>query len=652
MTLLLAAFGILIAGAFVALASGSGRANRVGPISAASASAAGLAFALMHLRGTELEHTLARELLFGGRIMIGIDPLSSFFLVPVFGLGGLGAIYGAPYLSHYAERKRLGAPWFSYNLLIAAMALVLAARDTLSFLVGWEIMSLAAYSLVSFEHEIDASRRAGWIYLLASHVAMVLLAAMFLMLGKHAGSLELSAFAEACRRAAPPPVILALALAGFGIKAGIVPVHVWLPEAHAAAPSHVSALMSGVLIKMGVYGLLRTIAIVGPASAFAPSLLITLGLASSVVGIGLALYQRDMKKAMAYSSVENVGIIILGAGVGLHGLSSGRVEIAALGFVGSLLHVWSHAITKGLLFLAAGSVLHGTGTKDVERLGGVLKDMPRTGLLMVGGAVAISALPPLGGFAGEWLIYVGLMRNVRGSIGMSLAVGILGLVGCLTALCFVRIVGTVLLGSPRDGRRGHESPAAMIGPMAILLACSSAIALAPSVAAALLDGAVAQIAHQPLSLGTTPIREVGWVSAGLSLLIATLAVLSSSLVAKRGASPDNTWGCGYAAPTERMQYTGSGFAELAMVRLLPRALRSRIRRPDPLPLFAGKATFSSDASDPMTRGIYEPFFDRWASRLSRLRWMQQGALHLYLVYILVTLVVLLAWITVRTWRLG
>jgi hydrogenase-4 component B len=332
-----------------------------------------------------------------GTLAAGLDPLSAFFLVPVLGLSALAAVYGREYLLAHAPRKSLAPPVFFFNLLVASMVGVVTARDSVLFLVAWELMTVASYMLIVFEDDTPPARRAGWIYLIAAHLGVVCLFAMFLLLGQASGRLEFAGLGASAGSTAT--VILVLALVGFGLKAGIVPLHVWLPEAHAAAPSHVSALMSGVVIKMGIYGLLRVMTFLPPARWWGPTLM-ALGVTGALVGVALALYQRDLKRALAYSSVENIGLIVLGLGIGLWGASRGQARLAALGLAGGMLHLWNHGLMKGLMFLSAGSVLHGAGGKDLERLGGLMKRMPTTGALMILGSTAQWGLPPLNVFFG------------------------------------------------------------------------------------------------------------------------------------------------------------------------------------------------------------------------------------------------------------
>ncbi len=392
----------------------------------------------------------------------------------------MGAIYGIPYLRACSGHKSPGPVWFFYNLLVGGMAVVLIARDAVLFLVAWEVMSLASFFLVTFEHEHEQVSRAGWTYLVATHLGTTFLLAMFVLLGRACGSTDFAGFGDAAGGAsAGAGAIFLLAVIGFGTKAGFMPLHVWLPEAHPAAPSHVSALMSGVLIKTGIYGLMRTLTFLGPPPAWWGWLLIGIGLVSGVLGILFALAQHDLKRLLAYSSVENIGIIALGLGVGMLGLSRESAPMAVLGFGGGLLHVLNHACFKGLLFLGAGAVLHGTGSRNIDRLGGLLKSMPWTGWTFLVGAIAICGLPPLNGFLGELLIYLGALEGVHQACGVHLLLPVsvaagLALIGGLAMACFAKAFGIAFVGEPRspEAAGSHECGRLMRVPMlALARAC-------------------------------------------------------------------------------------------------------------------------------------------------------------------------------------
>jgi formate hydrogenlyase subunit 3/multisubunit Na+/H+ antiporter MnhD subunit len=661
LSLLLVALALLLGTGGLALVAGRWPrfATRTAAGGVFAASLLSVAPTLHALRGHALPDVQLPWAVPAGEICLGVDPLSAFFLVPLVSLGALCALYGCVYMRAYEPDRGLGAPAFLFNLMVAAMILVLIARHVLIFLVAWEIMTVASYLLVTFAHETPEVRRAGWVYLIAGHVGVAFLLALFLTLGQKAGGLGFAALARHPPAGWFAPVVFGLATLGFGVKAGIVPLHVWLPEAHAAAPSHVSAFMSGVLIKLGLYGLLRTLTWLQPAPWLGPALLV-LGLAGGLLGISLALYQRDLKRTLAYSSIENIGVILVGFGVGFWGLARGHLPVAALGLYGALLHVWNHAIIKGLMFLAAGGVLHAAGTKDVERLGGLLQRMPWTGSLMILGSVAIAGLPPLNGFASEWLIYLGLLvggsetRSAAGPL-LLLVAAALAAIGVLAALCFVRLIGIALLGQPRSAgaEHAHESSIGLVSPTLVLALAIVTIPLTTPSITPFLRATAAQIAGA--SLGSEQVgARVGVIASVSAILWVMLLLVAVPLVllARRRSAVDETWGCGYAAPTARMQYTGRSFAEMMAERFLPPRFRAFVVVHRPVSIFPSVGTVSSDCTDPLTRSAYEPFIAWCASRFSRLRWLQQGMLHVYLVYILLTVVVALAWSSARRWLGG
>ena len=384
---------------------------------------------------------------------------------------------------------------------------------------------------------------------------------------------------------------------------------------------------------------------------------------TALTGIALAIHQRDVKRVLAYSSIENMGLIVLALGVGLWGWSSGRPAVAALGVAGALLHVWNHALMKGLLFFSAGSVLHGTGTKDMERLGGLMQRMPWTGAAMMFGAVALAALPPLNGFASKWLIYLGLLQQgLAGSDGGSLAallgVGLLALIGSLAGLAFVRLTGIVLLGNPRSdaAKHAHESSRWMLTPMLILPIFCLFIAIAPGVVVAFLSPVLDQILrNEPggtlleLELADAPLYTLGTFNAATLAILALAAGGIVMLWRRAPQSEGGTWGCGYVQPTPRIQYTGRSFAEMMAEFLIPRFLRPRTHRRAPQGLFPAPGEFQAESPDPVSKKLYEPFFRRWADRFSGLRILQQGNVHVYLVYILLVMVLMLTWLSLRSW---
>lgn len=595
-----------------------------------------------------------------GTLRAGLDPLSAFFLVPLFALGALAAVYGRAYLATYRGRKSPAVAAALLNALIASMVVVVTARNALLFLVAWEAMTLTSYLLVTFEHEEPEVRRAGWVYLVAAHIGVACLIVLFLLLDARGGGLDFDALAAGARTLGPGAAVVMALLAGvgFSVKAGVVPLHVWLPEAHAAAPSHVSALMSGVLIKMGLYGMLRAGLLLQPPMWWG-HVLLALGVASALGGILLAVSQRDLKRVLAYSSVENMGVIFIGLGAAMWARGRGETAVAALALSGALLHVWNHAAMKPLMFLCAGSVLYATHTRDLERLGGLLSRMPVTGAAALLGAVAMSALPPLNGFASEWLLYLGLGRMGMSSGGWPgatamLCVGVLAFTGGLAVLTFTRLAGVAFLGEPRSeaARAAHEPSGWMTGPTLLLGMAVVAGGLLPGFAVRALSGAAAEVlgdgAAPALGAASDSLRVLGLASGAVWIAAATVG-LALLWLTRRPAASVGTWDCGYAAPSPRMQYTASSFSEIAMTRLVPPALRPRALRAPLAWLFPRPSRFATATEDPLTRGAYAPFFSAWAERFARIRWMQQGVLHIYMVYILAVVVLALGWASVREW---
>ena len=659
MTLLLVALAALIGTGLcaAALSRWPRLATAVGASGALAAFALGLGPALAALSGEALAARWPWAPPYGD-LVVGLDRLSAFFLLPVLALGAVAALYGRAYLLQ-GKRRPLGPPVLFFNLLVASLTLILIARDVMLLVLAWEAMGLTSFLVVSFEHQDESVRRAGWVYLVASQLGAMVFIAMGLLLVREAGSTEFSVI----QRMTPPGPWLSaglfwLAVVACGVKAGFVPFHVWLPEAHAAAPSHLSAMMSGASIKVALYVLLRVLGFLPPAAFWGPALMLG-GFAGALFGPSQALAQRDLKRVLAYSSIENIGLVLIGLGLGYWGAAAGLPAVAALGALAAGFHLWSHVLMKGLLFLCAGSVLHGTGTRDLEQLGGLLRRMPRTAALAILGAVAIAGLPPLIGFVGEWLLMRGLFAGGVGSHGAAgvaalLAIGALAFACALAALTFVRVVGIALLGNPRSeaAAHAHESSAGLLLPMGVLAAGCVLLSLRPGLAlqpVAAFAGQVfgARVATDALALAPS-LGTLGALSAGLVVAVALVALLLVSRLPRVAAAPP-TWDCGYAAPTARMQYTARSFSGFATGSILPGALAPHTRAERPLGLFPAAGALAAEEKDPLTRSWYEPFFTRVADRFTSLRWLQQGELHAYLFYILAVVVAALTWVSLRGW---
>jgi hydrogenase-4 component B len=571
----------------------------------------------------------------GERVHLRLDGISAFFLALRSVLGAAGALYSTTYWSEVVHPRsaRSGRMWWS--ALLFCMSAVLLVSNSLHFLVAWELFTLSAYFLITLERTRPEVRAAGWLYLAASHFGTLCLFAFFGQLAAHTGTWDLGPLRE---QTALAPLFW-LALVGFGIKSGLFPLHIWLPSAHANAPSHVSAMLSGMALKMGIYGLVRFSGWL-PVPAAAAWTIAGLGVISAVLGVAFALGQHDLKRLLAYHSVENIGIILIGLGFALIATAHGAVIWGQLALAGALLHVWNHGLFKALLFLGAGSVLHATSTREMSRLGGLWRAMPWTAALFCVGAVAISGLPPLNGFISELLIYLGLFDAAISRDAAAWAVFpaaiLLGMTGALALACFVKVCGVVFLGAPRSAAvaRAHESGPAMRAPMFVLAAACAAIGLAPI---AFWPGIARAIgAWQPQWTtveAPTTLVTLGWANVALTLLgVAAVAWLWQR--ARRGPLRRAvTWDCGYAMPTARIQYTAGSFAGI-ITEWFNWILRPQRHVVLAESVFPVRASWSEHTPETILDYVVEPT-GRMILQLSALtRRLQHGRLQSYIIYLL------------------
>jgi formate hydrogenlyase subunit 3/multisubunit Na+/H+ antiporter MnhD subunit len=661
MLLFLIGMGLVALGGLAALLTGrSGRrASAFGAGGTVAGCALALGPALQALLGAPIESLRLPWSMPGGAVFVALDALSGLFLVPTLLLSLLAAVYGVEYLRAFRARYSLGAAWFWFNILVISMVGVMIARNGVLFLMAWETMALASFFMVTFEHDRAEVREAGWTYLIATHIGTAFLLAMFVLIGSAAGSFDFDDFAQVS--ASTPGLIgplFFLAVIGFGTKAGIVPLHVWLPEAHPAAPSHVSAVMSGVMIKTGIYGLLRVLMFLGPAAAWWGWVLVGIGVTSGVLGVLFALAQHDLKRLLAYHSVENIGIITLGLGLGTLGVAYDMPMLALLGFGGGLLHVINHALFKGLLFLGAGSVLHGAGTREIDRLGGLQRRMPWTSASFLVGAAAISGLPPLNGFVSEFLIYLGAFLGAADPVSAPgivvpgvVTIGALALVGGLAMACFTKAFGIVFLGEPRGERaaHAHEVGPAMRWPMLVLAGGCVGVGLFPFLALRAIAPALLLVTRQPkavvasvLSGAEGPLWMITLAAGVFLTCVLVLTLVRRRLLAGRLVEETGTWDCGYARPDARMQYTASSYAQ-PLTSLFRLVLRTRTRLVPPTGLFPRRAALFTDTPDPFREAVFQPAFAGIKRGLDRLRVLQHGRIQLYVLYIVLALIVLMVW---------
>lgn len=616
------------------IVSRSRAAEWLSSLIAVGAAAAGFASAVAVLLGGLKFEWSARWQLPSAALSLRLDPLAAAFLLPVFLLTACAAVYS---LGYWPAAEKPSAPRVRafLGLLAAGMAAVLIANHGIAFLVAWEIMAVSAFFLISAEDDDDEVRGAAWIYLIATHIGTVALLALFVLLREARGTFALGPVHVDLAPASAGTAIVLLTLIGFGFKAGVMPLHFWLPGAHANAPSHVSALLSGAMLKVGVYGIIRTLLFLPTLPWWWGALFLAIGLAGAVTGIALAVAQVDLKRALAYSSIENVGIIMAALGVAFLGRATGHPVWAALGMTAAILHVWNHSIFKGLLFFAAGSIVHATGTRRIETMGGLARAMPVTATAFIVGAAAASALPGANAFVSELILYMGFLNAARDGSIMALGAAVLAIAGALAVACFVRLTGVVFLGAPRSDVHAHEAPATMRAPMLLLAVAAIAlgVAVAPAIAAlAPLAGSRAAVDAIAPFASTLPLLALAGVAATIGVVFAA-----------RRSPRVPTWGCGYAAPSARMQYTGRSLGEWLTERLVPSFIAPRVELERPRGIFPAAARLAVDARDPFAVRIYLPVARRWARRAMQLRWLQQGRLTIYLLYILVTLLAFIAW---------
>lgn len=618
---------------------------------------------LAGLLGGVLNFSIAQILPVGG-VSLGVDHLSAFFIL-VIGVAGVpSALYAIGYTREYEGRYSIAGMGLALNLFLASMALVVMARNALTFLALWEAMSLASYFLVMTEKDDRETERAGWLYFVMTHAGFACLLVGFLLLSGATGSMEFAGWhaGAATISATTRTVIFVLLAVGFGSKAGVIPLHIWLPQAHPAAPSHVSALMSGVMIKLGVYGLVRVgFDWLGVGPAWWGGALLVVGAVSAVLGVLYAMVDSDLKRLLAYSSVENIGIILLGVGAAMLFQTYHLPALAALALVASLYHTLNHAVFKSLLFMGAGAVLYAAHTRNMEEMGGLIKRMPQTAVFFLVGSVAIAALPPFNGFISEWITFQSLLLSFQIpdkaiNLTFALSVAALALTSGLAAACFIKAFGISFLALPRSehAERAREVGFSMRAAMALLAVACLGLGVAPFAVLRILSKTTFEL------LGATPDMQFSWNSvvanngfatvSPLWIAVALLALLASIPIALRIFRANTarryyeTWGCGRAVQTARFEYTAASFANpfKRVFSVLYKPVKELTIEFHPESrFFVRTISYSNEARSIFDDAIYGPLNRILRSFAEWVRLLQSGNVNVYLLYILVALVVLL-----------
>ncbi len=595
-----------------------------------------------------------------------IDALSGFFFC-VLGMPLIAvSFFGPGYVREFENAKRpLEVLGFFTGIFITGMQMLLLADDAFFFMIAWEMMSAGSYFLVAFQHEISANRRAAFLYLIMAEVGAISIILGFGVLAGFADNLTFDALRNADLPTNWATIAFVLALLGFGMKAGLVPIHVWLPEAHPVAPSHISALMSGVMLKIAVYGFIRfTYDLLGDVQWQWGLIVLIAGAASSVFGVLYALMQHNLKRLLAYHSVENIGIIFLGLGLSLIFLSYGHPRLAVVGLIAALLHTLNHALFKSLLFLGAGNILHQTHEDDIERMGGLIHGMPKTAALFLIGCMAISALPPLNGFISEWLTFQAALQGVVVESGVlrsliPVAAAALALAAALAAACFVKVYGTIFLGQPRSphcAKAQESEDKGMLISQGLLAGLCFLVGIFPGVAIHLLNNVAGQLTGHTLPdsavadwLWVAPVSpEQASYAAPLVLLGMFIAgaiwfryLRSDPATVMRRSDP---WDCGFGGLTPRMQYTSTSFS-MPIRRIFAKAWQIEehidIRREGAMAQQVADIHYQLHVQDHSWVRIYLPIA-RSVNRLARLVGrIQTGNIRVYLGYSFATLILLL-----------
>ena len=594
-----------------------------------------------------------------GDIAVRIDALSGWFILLINFTLITGALYGLQYMKSYRKQSsNITIHCIAYLLTQSMLTIICVVQNALVFLFAWETMALSVAMLILFEHYKPDTIKAGINYIIQSHLCIVFLSLGFIWVASRTNSYDFNAisnFSSTLSSFASMALFLCFFI-GFAFKAGFVPFHTWLPYAHPAAPSHISGVMSGVVIKIGIYGILRMILLIKTDYTLLGFIILFISIVSGVYGVMHAILQHNLKKLLAYHSIENIGIIGIGIGLGTIGIGTNNLLLTTLGFAGGMLHVLNHSLFKSLLFYGAGNVYQATHTMNIEHLGGIVKRMPHTSILFLVAALAICGLPPLNGFVSEFLIYSGLFNGLKtgNMVSMlSLLISVFGLViiGGLALLCFTKAFGAVFLGNSRHHfpHPPTESSAGKLIPMYMVMGLILAIGLCPNFFLGMLSEPLklftdklslsAEAAYTVTNTGYT-MMYIGWCSTGLIVLTGIIFFIRKKITAQKSVAITPTWSCGYVGNTAKMQYSASSFVRT--YRKLAEPLLSIYKKKKEIKgIFPRDGWRETHPYDIVEEWLIDIPLKQIKYFLGKFRFLQNGMIQMYTLYGIVFIILVL-----------
>lgn len=620
--------------------------------------------AILGLAGGGVEYIVNGGSFFGD-IPLRIDSLASWFILIVNFTTVTGVLYGAGYLkSSPVQPAVISFHWMLYITFQSSMVFVCMVQHSIAFIASWEVMSLSSLFLVLFDYTNPKVLKAGINYLVQMHISVILLTVAFIWVYFKTGTFDFRGISDYFSSEINIWLFLVF-FAGFGLKSGFLGMHTWLPQAHPAAPSHISGVMSGVIVKMGIYGIFRVITYLKSDYLILGEIILTLSLITGLFGIANAAVHRDFKKMLAYCTIENIGIIGIGIGLGLIGISTGQTLLSFFGFGGALLHVLNHSLFKSLLFFSAGSVYRQTHTRDMDKLGGLIKSMPKSATFFLIGSVAIGGIPPLNGFISEFMIYCGIIKGIdSGGISqitlMILTFAGLSVIGGISILTFTKTFGTIFLGSPRQ-KLEHEPTEVsflMILPQYIIVAFMLLIAFFPgyfiSILGTLLNSSLLHNAvfdTESLTGYTGVMRNISLASLLFVLVVAFIFILRKVLIRDRKEEILSTWGCGYPAPDSKMQYTGKSFSKsfgkLFNFVIIEKKGYSELSGVETFP---GPRKYCSFYLDIIENKIIDPVVQLLLRFINLFQFIQNGRIQAYVIYGIVFILVIFLGTILNLWH--